>query len=72
VLTHLSTALKRPVVRLRQVKFAAALLPEESTLVSFDTTGQYVGFSVTTQRDGVAVTLASGSVLLAEAATAPR
>ena len=71
VLTHVSTALNRPVVLLQQVKFASALLPDETALVAFDTDGQRVKFSVRALRDGAAVTLASGSVLLVEQATTP-
>jgi acyl-CoA synthetase (AMP-forming)/AMP-acid ligase II len=71
VLTRISTALNRTVDLLQQVKFASALLPDETASVAFDTDGQRVKFSVKAQRAGVAVTLASGSVLLAEQATAP-
>ena len=71
VLTHVSAVMNRPVVLLQQVKFASALSPEETALVAFDSDGQRVTFSVKALRDGAAVTLASGSVLLAEQATTP-
>ena len=71
VLTHVSTALNRPVATLQQVKFASALLPDETALVAFDADGQRVKFSVKALRDGVAVMLASGSVLLVKPATEP-
>ena len=50
---------------LQQVKFAAPLLPEETAQVTFERDGQRLRFSVTTQRGGSAVLLASGSVVLA-------
>ena len=71
VLTHLSSTLNRPVALLQQVRFVAAWLPEETARVAFDAAGQRVTFSVTTLREGVAVTLASGTVLLAEPSAAP-
>lgn len=70
VLTQLSAAMGRPVARLQQVKFTAALLPEEMARVAFDRTGPRVRFSVTTLRDGAAVVLASGRVVLVESAEA--
>lgn len=72
VLMQMSATLNRPVLHLQQVKFAAALLPEETAQVVFDATGPRVAFSVTALRDGVAVKLASGSVLLGESTAAPR
>jgi 3-hydroxymyristoyl/3-hydroxydecanoyl-(acyl carrier protein) dehydratase len=68
VTTHIGTALNRPVALLRQVKFASALLPEETARVAFDTCGQRVDFSVSTLRDGLTVTLAKGNLSLAEPA----
>lgn len=69
VLTRLSSALGRPVATLQQVKFALPLLPDETARVGVDVDvdGRRVRFSVTARRDGVAVLLASGSVVLAEA-----
>ena len=71
VLAHVSRALHRPVVLLQQVKFTSALRPEETALVAFDSDGQRVEFSVKALRDGAAVTLACGSLLLAKQATTP-
>jgi acyl-coenzyme A synthetase/AMP-(fatty) acid ligase len=71
VLTHLGTTFGRPVVVLQQVKFALPLLPGETARVDVDVDGQRVRFSVTAWRDGVAVLLASGSVVLAEPAAVP-
>jgi len=71
VLTGVSSALKRPVRLLQQVKFASALLPDETARVVFDSDGERVKFSVTAQRAGAAVSLASGSILLAAQAAAP-
>lgn len=69
VLGGVNAALGRPVQVLQQVKFAAALLPDETARVSFDADGSQVRFSVHTLRDGERVTLAGGSLLLAGPAT---
>ena len=45
------------------------LLPDEAAQVVFDNDGERVKFSVTTQRAGQPVLLASGSVLLDAQAT---
>ncbi|HET6599502.1 MAG TPA: AMP-binding protein [Burkholderiaceae bacterium] len=72
VLERLGTALGRPVVMLQQVKFALPLLPGETARVDVSVDdGRRVGFSVTARRDGVAVLLASGSVVLAEPEALP-
>jgi len=71
VLTGMCAALGRPVELLQQVRFASALLPDETARVTFESDGQRVRFSVKALRDGVAVMLASGTVLLAEPATVP-
>ncbi|HEV7913049.1 MAG TPA: AMP-binding protein [Albitalea sp.] len=71
VLTGVGSALKRPVRRLQQVRFAQALLPGETARVAFDSDGERVKFSVTTQRVGAEVSLATGSVWL-DAPAAPR
>jgi acyl-coenzyme A synthetase/AMP-(fatty) acid ligase len=64
VLTGVGRALQRPLRRVQQVRFAAALQPDETAHVAFDHDGERVTFTVTTQRAGAAVALASGSVLL--------
>jgi acyl-coenzyme A synthetase/AMP-(fatty) acid ligase len=69
VMAHMSATLNRQVVLLQQVKFASALLPDETARVAFDTDGQRVNFSVVALRDGVAVRLASGSLFLADLST---
>ena len=70
VLTHVSAALNRPVELLQQVRFASALLPDETALVAFESDGQRVKFSVKALRAGVAVMLASGSVWVTQQETA--
>ncbi|MEO6032180.1 MAG: AMP-binding protein [Burkholderiaceae bacterium] len=70
VLTHLASALGRPVTVLEQVKFTAPLLPGETAQVAFDTDGRRVRFSVTTLRDDADVLLAHGSVVLADSSRA--
>jgi len=69
VMTGIAAALGQTVAVLQQVKFAAALLPDETARVSFDANGQQVRFSVHTLRAGERVTLAGGSLLLAGPAT---
>lgn len=69
VLTGVAAALGQPVELLQQVKFAAALLPDETAWVSLETVApSQVRFSVHVLRDGARVTLASGSLRLANAA----
>jgi len=71
VMTGVEAALHRRVQTLQQVKFTAVLHPAETALVSFDAAGAQVRFGVTVLRDGASITLASGSLLLAEAASTP-
>lgn len=71
VLSGIASATGRPVARLQQIKFAAALLPTETAQVAFDFgASPSVKFSVHVLRDSTAVMLASGTVLLATEATA--
>jgi 3-hydroxymyristoyl/3-hydroxydecanoyl-(acyl carrier protein) dehydratase len=70
VLVRLSAALDRPLTRLRQVKFTAALLPGEVARVAFERDAGRVRFQVEAQRHGAPVQLASGSALLAAPAGA--
>jgi 3-hydroxymyristoyl/3-hydroxydecanoyl-(acyl carrier protein) dehydratase len=65
VLTGVTAALDRPVSVLRKVKFAVALLPDETALVACEATGDRLRFSVYTRRAAVMVTLATGSAQLA-------
>lgn len=72
VLTHLSAALGRTVVQLKQVKFGSPLQPDENAQVEFETSGRRVTFTVRARRGDALMLLASGSLLLGEAMTAPR
>lgn len=72
VLAHLAATTGRPVTRLKQVKFAASLLPGEITQVEFAASGQDVTFTVRALRDGRPMLLSSGSVRLAEVGATPR
>jgi 3-hydroxyacyl-[acyl-carrier-protein] dehydratase len=58
----------QPVERLQQVKFGAALLPDETAIAHVEAAGRQLRFSVRVQRGGAPVTVASGSLLLADAA----
>lgn len=69
VLSAVTAELKRPVSVLKQVKFAAALLPGESAMVSCDACGDRLSFTVKTRRADVLVTLASGQAILAKGPT---
>jgi 3-hydroxyacyl-[acyl-carrier-protein] dehydratase len=71
VLAGIASECGQRVERLRQVKFPAALLPDETAQVIFDACGDRVGFSVEVLRGGVHVTLATGSLLLGDAADLP-
>lgn len=65
VLERVVDWVKRPIERVEQVKFAASLMPHETAAVVCEASGQRVKFSVQTAREGNALTLAIGSVLLA-------
>ena len=69
VLSAVTAELKRPVSVLKQVKFAAALLPGESAMVTCDACGDRLRFTVKTRRADVLVTLASGQAILAHGPT---
>jgi len=69
VLSAVTAELKRPVSILKQVKFAAALLPGESAMVNCDACGDSLSFTVKTRRADVLVTLASGQAILAHGPT---
>jgi 3-hydroxymyristoyl/3-hydroxydecanoyl-(acyl carrier protein) dehydratase len=69
VLSAVAAELKRPVAVLKQVKFAAALLPGESAMVTCAACGDRLSFTVKTRRADVLVTLASGHVILAHGPT---
>jgi 3-hydroxymyristoyl/3-hydroxydecanoyl-(acyl carrier protein) dehydratase len=64
VLSALQQATHRRIARLQRVKFAAALLPDESAIARCEIEGLQVSFRVCAQRDNVEVVLASGSALL--------
>jgi 3-hydroxymyristoyl/3-hydroxydecanoyl-(acyl carrier protein) dehydratase len=64
VLTGVQARVARPTATLQQVKFASALLPDETACVTFEANADRVTFSVEVHRDGVPVTLARGSLLL--------
>jgi 3-hydroxyacyl-[acyl-carrier-protein] dehydratase len=71
VLSGIAAQTGRPVARLQQVKFAAALLPGEEAQVAFDIgASPSVRFRVHAMRQGTAAMLASGHVVLAAEATA--
>ena len=72
VMTGVARATKRPVRTLQQVKFAAALLPDETARVCFDAEDGRVKFSVDVQRGVQQVTLATGSLRLADAPAGAR
>jgi len=65
VLAGIGELLQRPVRTLQQVKFAAALLPDETAQVDVDARAERVEFSVHVRRGGERVTLATGRALLA-------
>ena len=64
LLDRVMAALGRPVARVRQVKFAAALLPDETARVEFRADGERVAFTVEALRADASVLLASGSLVL--------
>ncbi|MEO5771804.1 MAG: beta-hydroxyacyl-ACP dehydratase, partial [Burkholderiaceae bacterium] len=68
VLAGVAAESKRRVQTLRQVKFAAAMLPGETARVAFDARDSQVKFCVDVMRGGASVILATGSLLLADAA----
>ena len=65
VMSAVTAELKRPVSVLKQVKFAAALLPGESAMVTCDECGDRLSFTVKARRADALVTLASGQAILA-------
>ena len=71
VLTHVTTVLNRPVSILQKVKFAAALLPDETAMVACEATGDRLRFSVQARRANTLVTLVTGSVSLSPEPTPP-
>jgi 3-hydroxyacyl-[acyl-carrier-protein] dehydratase len=71
VLSAVTAELQRPVSVLKQVKFAAALLPGESAVVTCEACGDRLSFTVKTRRADVLVTLASGQAILAHGPTSP-
>lgn len=72
VLTQLTARLGRPVARLKQVKFAAPLQPDETAHVEFSVSGQDITFTATALRNGTLILLSSGRMLMAEPTTVPR
>ena len=64
VLQGVEARVQRAVVTLRQIKFASALLPEETAQVSFDVHDDQLKFEVRVQREQASVVLASGTLLL--------
>jgi len=71
VLTRVTTELNRPVSILQKVKFAAALLPEETAMVACEATGDRLRFSVQTRRGDILVMLVTGSASLSAQPTPP-
>ncbi|TMH30716.1 MAG: hypothetical protein E6H58_13650 [Betaproteobacteria bacterium] len=69
VLSGISARLQRPVRTLQQVKFAAALLPDETARVEFEAPSDQLKFAVHVLRAGTRVTLATGSVVLAKSSS---
>ena len=64
LLCNLQRATGRPVLCLRQVKFSAALQPQERAHARCEVDGDGAAFRVTVLRQGVAVTAASGRLSL--------
>ena len=64
LLCQLQRATGRSVLCLRQVKFSAALQPQERAHARCEVDGDGVAFRVTVSRQGVAVTAASGRLSL--------
>lgn len=69
VLTGVAGELQRPVSVLKQVKFAAAMLPGETAMVACEATGNSLKFSVQARRASALVTLATGIAILAHRTT---
>jgi 3-hydroxyacyl-[acyl-carrier-protein] dehydratase len=69
VLTGVAGELQRPVSVLKQVKFAAPMLPGEIAMVACEATGNSLKFSVQARRASALVTLATGIAILAHRAT---
>jgi acyl-CoA synthetase (AMP-forming)/AMP-acid ligase II len=73
VLARLAATVGRPVARLKQVRFMAPLLPDETADVDFShAPGDDITFTVKTLRDGAPILLSNGRVLLVEPTTAHR
>jgi 3-hydroxyacyl-[acyl-carrier-protein] dehydratase len=66
VLSNVAREMKRPVQILQQVRFAAALLPGEIAVADVNVAGQEARFFVRVERVGALVTVASGSLRLAD------
>ena len=71
VLTRVTTELNRPISVLQKVKFAAALLPDETAMVACEATGDKLRFSVQARRADILVTLVTGSAYLAPQPATP-
>jgi 3-hydroxyacyl-[acyl-carrier-protein] dehydratase len=71
VLTRVTTELNRPVSILKKVKFAAALLPDETAMVVCEATGDKLRFSVRARRAHILVMLVTGSASLSSQTTPP-
>ena len=69
VLCGVASESGRQVERLQQVKFVAALLPNETARVQLDARAEQVLFSVDVQRGDSTVRLATGALVLAPATT---
>jgi len=69
VLQGVEARVQRVVLTLRQVKFASALLPEETAQVSFDVHDDQLKFVVRVRREQASVVLASGTLLLSAKAS---
>jgi 3-hydroxyacyl-[acyl-carrier-protein] dehydratase len=65
VLAGVGNECGQPVQRLRHIRFPAALLPDETAQVSFESCNAHVKFSVEVLRGDARVMLANGSLLLA-------
>jgi len=68
VLIGVEASLGRSVRTLQRVKFASALLPDETATVVVEGDGAPLRFSVQVMRDGASLTLASGVLSLTPAA----
>ena len=66
VLSGVAAELNRTVSGLKQVKFVAALRPDETAWVVCETDADRLRFSVQARRKGVLVTVANGTLQLAQ------